>query len=224
MSYSSATRLTSFLFGVLTIVAVDVVNADMCRWVDEDGCVHYAETCPENVESTIVEIQAPPSPAQVDEANKRSADVQLERREREEVPSEPAELSTINVDQMRDRCIEARLSLDALSQGKPIYYDKSGQLQAELHQSVRFEFDRDSGYLNADAIERANKHWSLVKQDNCTSAVSQSGIRSEIRQMKKEHQQRQCKVWKTELEYMDRNKSFHKERLDLKKLFNANCK
>ena len=224
MSYSNTHSLTVFLCGALAMVVVDVVNAEMCKWVDEDGCVHYAETCPEGVENTEVEIQAPPSPAQVDEAIKRSADVQLQRSGREEMPSEPTKLSTIQIDQMRDRCIEARLSLDALSQGVPVYYDERGQLQAELHQSVQFEFDRSSSYLNADAVKRAFKHWNLVKQDNCTSAVSGLGNSAEIRQKQKEHQQRQCEVWKTELEYMERNRGFHKEHLNLKKLFNANCK
>jgi hypothetical protein len=224
MSYSNAHSLTAFLCGALAMVLVDVVSAEMCKWVDEDGCVHYAETCPEGVESTEVEIQASPSPAQVDEAIKRSTNVQLQRSGREEMPSEPTEISTIKIDQMRAGCIKARLSLDALSQGEPVYYDKLGQLQAELHQSVQFEFDRSSSYLNADAVKRAYKHWNLVKQNNCTSAVSGSGISAEIRQKQKEHQHRQCEVWKSELEYMERNRGFHKERLNLKKLFNANCK
>ncbi len=224
MSYSSAHRLTTFLCSLLAIVIVDVVNAEMCKWVDEDGCVHYAETCPEGVESTEVEIQPPPSQAQLEEASKRSADVQLQQRGQEETPSEPPELSTFEFNQMRDRCIEARRSLDVLSQNLPVYYDKLVQLQAELHQSVMFEFDRSSSYLNADAIKRAYEHWNLVKQDNCTSAVSGSGIRSAIRQKQKEHQQRQCAPWRTELEFMERHRGFHKERLKLKKLFNANCK
>lgn len=217
-------KLITFLCGLFALVVVDVVNGEMCKWVDEEGCVHYAETCPEGVESTEVEIQPPPSQAQVEEAAKRFADVKLQRNEQGETSSEPSELSTFEFDQMRDLCIQASLSLDALSQDRPVYYDELGQLQAELHKSVRFEFDRSSSYLNADARKSAYEHWNLVKQNNCTSAVSGSGIRAAIRQKQKESQLRQCEIWKTELEYMERNKSFHKERLNLKKVFNANCK
>lgn len=60
MSYSSAHRLTAYLCGVLAIVVVDVVNAEICKWVDETGCVHYAEECPPDVDAERVEIQEKP--------------------------------------------------------------------------------------------------------------------------------------------------------------------
>jgi len=219
MSYSNAPWLTAFLCSVLAMGIVDSANAKMCKWVDENGCVHYAETCPEGVKSTNVEIQRPPAKTQVDEANKRFVEIQSEGAKK---PSEPTELLTFESDQMRDRCIKAKLSLDALSQKVPVYYDKQGQMQAELFKSVRF--DRSSSYLNGDAIKSARKHWTQVKQDNCTSAVPGSEVRRGVKQRQKEHLQKQCELWRSELEYMDRNKGFHSERLDLKKLFNANCK
>lgn len=219
MRYSKATRLTAFLCSVL---AITIVDAEMCKWVDESGCVHYAETCPEGVKSTAVEIQAPPPPTQVDEANKRSVDMRPQQTKGEDMPSKPAKLSTFDIDQMRDSCIKARLSLNALSREVPVYYDRQGQLQAELHQSV--QFDRSGSYLSADALKSAKKHWNLVKQDNCTSAVSGSEIKRGIKQKQKEHQKEQCEFWSAELEYMERSRGFHSEHLDLKKLFNANCK
>lgn len=53
---------------------------DMCKWVDEDGCVHYAEQCPPGVESETVTLQAPPSAEQAAHA----ADVYQAARERQE--------------------------------------------------------------------------------------------------------------------------------------------
>ena len=58
MRNSSAHRLTAFFCGVLAMVIVDVVNAEMCKRIDKDGCVHYAETCPEGIDS--IEIEIPP--------------------------------------------------------------------------------------------------------------------------------------------------------------------
>lgn len=224
MGNSTATRLTVFTFGILTMVIFGVVSADMCKWVDEDGCVHYAESCPEGVENTIVEIQAPPSPEQVDEATKRFLDGQSDLDEQEGMPSESTELSTIEIYHMRDRCIQANLSLDALSRDLPVYYDSYGQLQAELWNYPHVLQERSGSYLNTDARKRALKQWRQVKGANCTSAVSGSGIRTEIRRKQKEHQQRVCDVWKTELEYMESNRGFHEERLKLKKLYNSKCK
>ena len=68
------------------------------------------------------------------------------------------------------------------------------------------------------------KYWRGMKEINCTPAVANSGLRSGIRKEKKQRQQRECDFWANELEYMERNKSFHKERLKLKKQFNARCK
>jgi hypothetical protein len=224
MICSGTQKLTTFLCSVITIVIVDIANAEMCKWVGEDGCVHYAETCPESVEGIEIEIQQPPSQAQIDNASRRYTDDELQQGDQKELPSESLELSSVNIDQMRDRCVDARLSLDTLSQDLPVYYDKLGKLQAESHKSVRFEFDRSGSYLSADAKKRAYEHWRLVKQDNCTSEVLGSGIKSEMKRRRKEHQQRECEWWKSELEFMGRNKSFHKERMDLKKQFNAKCK
>jgi hypothetical protein len=57
MSCSSANRLTAFICGVVAIAIVDGVKAEMCKWVDKDGCVHYAETCPEGIDGIEIEIQ-----------------------------------------------------------------------------------------------------------------------------------------------------------------------
>ena len=46
--------------------------AEFCKWVDENGTVHYAETCPEEVDSTEIGTQAQPTQAQVEEAIRRS--------------------------------------------------------------------------------------------------------------------------------------------------------
>jgi hypothetical protein len=92
MSYSNAPRLTSLLCGVIAVVVVDVVNAEMCKWVDEHGCVHYAETCPEGVEGTKVEIQPPPSRDQVEEAVQRSARLTEARKAREQSADSKSEM------------------------------------------------------------------------------------------------------------------------------------
>jgi len=66
-------------------------NAQMCRWVDENGTVHYAETCPEGVNSRTVELQAPPTGAQVEAAEQRAAVADQRLRTREPEKSRPGE-------------------------------------------------------------------------------------------------------------------------------------
>ena len=65
--------------------------AEFCKWVDENGVVHYAETCPENAAGTAIETQTPPSQAQVNEANKRLVQLLEERKARREVEVHKAE-------------------------------------------------------------------------------------------------------------------------------------
>ena len=71
MGHSRAYKPTVLVYAVIATVLIETVNADMCKWVDENGTVHYAETCPEYTDSTKIEIQALPSQEQVVEADKR---------------------------------------------------------------------------------------------------------------------------------------------------------
>jgi hypothetical protein len=46
-------------------IVIDIAYAEICKWVDENGTVHYAESCPEDVGSVEIEIQPPLPQAQV---------------------------------------------------------------------------------------------------------------------------------------------------------------
>ena len=48
------------LCGLLALVLSSLARAELCKWVDETGCVHYAEQCPPGVDSKTVEIKASP--------------------------------------------------------------------------------------------------------------------------------------------------------------------
>lgn len=74
MNYLMKHWWLAFTVFVAAIVVVGSVSGDLCKWVDEHGTVHYAESCPEGVNSVSVEIESPPSQAQVAEAQKRAMD------------------------------------------------------------------------------------------------------------------------------------------------------
>ena len=42
--------------------------AEFCKWVDDEGVVHFAENCPENVDGSTVRTPPPPSEAEVEAA------------------------------------------------------------------------------------------------------------------------------------------------------------
>ena len=53
--------LAGVAVGALATLVFDPVMAQMCKWVDEDGSIHYAEQCPDGVEGQHVEIHQGPS-------------------------------------------------------------------------------------------------------------------------------------------------------------------
>jgi hypothetical protein len=76
MDYQTKHRWSALACFVIVLAMMDTVSGDLCKWADENGTVHYAESCPDDVNSITVEIQPPPTQIQVAEAKKRSADSQ----------------------------------------------------------------------------------------------------------------------------------------------------
>ena len=62
------------MFAVLLVFGMLLSSnvAGFCKWVDENDVTHISETCPEDVESTEIDLQPPPSQAQIEEATKQS--------------------------------------------------------------------------------------------------------------------------------------------------------
>jgi hypothetical protein len=53
------------ILAALLTLSPPFARAQVCKWVDENGVVHYAQVCPEDVEAKLVEIEeAPPVASQ----------------------------------------------------------------------------------------------------------------------------------------------------------------
>jgi len=52
--------LVGVLIGAVAVLVLTNARAQICKWVDENGVVHYTQTCPEGVEAEHVEISKPP--------------------------------------------------------------------------------------------------------------------------------------------------------------------
>lgn len=48
------------MLGIASIVTGVSAQADICKWIDENGVTHYAAECPEGVDSRQIEIEPPP--------------------------------------------------------------------------------------------------------------------------------------------------------------------
>lgn len=109
--------------------------ADLCKWVDEDGCVHYAETCPPGVEGTAVETAPPPSQEQLDAAVRRAEEMLQQRHTRktqteaEQAQADAALQKARSSARARDQaCETAFAERQILAIDLPIYRDDQGGL------------------------------------------------------------------------------------------------
>lgn len=112
-----------------------MAQAGVCKWIDRDGVVHYAEACPEGVEGTVVRTDPPPSQRELDAAAKRSQALLEQRQHRSEQirQAQEQELDTRREQQHREaglaqECEAAFAERNRLSAELPVYRDQQGQL------------------------------------------------------------------------------------------------
>jgi hypothetical protein len=156
--------------------------AEMCKWVDAQGVTHYAETCPDEVESATVEIQEGPSVEQADEAERIFGQMQQEMESKRESRKQQAEQKTterlVRGEQAvlaRDRCTRALINIRKLSQQEPVYYDEDGNLHDEYSvHSASYEGNRSF-------IDDAHRQ-ALISSNKKVKAVDCGGSIAEVKQ------------------------------------------
>lgn len=148
------------------------VMADMCKWVDENGTVHYAETCPEGVNGTLVRTAPPPSQEELEQAIRRSEEMLQQRRQRSSTSDQDkAEIMTAlregrsELQAINERCEVAFAEREMLRIDLPVYRDQAGQLhhRDSLH---HHSYEGPRTYLENDeratALQTVEK---LIDQD-----------------------------------------------------------
>lgn len=132
------------------VVAALAAHAQVYKWVDENGRVHYGEKPPEGVKSSEVSVKSAPSAAPPETSQTwKEKDAEFQRRkierEQKEQASE-AERKRLAEARRRD-CANARGELDILTRGGGVYRtDEKGE-RLYLQESQR-----------AARIEAAKKH------------------------------------------------------------------
>jgi len=180
--------------------------AAFCKWVDESGAVHYAETCPEDVDSTEIETQALPSQEQVEDAIRGLEQLQEKRKVQREFKNQQAEKKAAEKQQLRaekgaqtELCVKAIMNLAALGQPGPDYYDEAGELH-NIRSSHSEWYEGDRRFLTY--FERRNEfmHWVQVNIDNCDPVVdSKSGEKKLHELYGEKNQQAECQYRRAQL-------------------------
>lgn len=169
---------------LLLFISVAPDSLGICKWVDENGVVHYAETCPEDSNSTQVPIEPPPSQAQIDATTARAEELRSEMRSRhaqrdQEKEQEVAQLQEqeITSEEMNRRCAEARWNLEILNRQLPVYYDEENQFHTNrsLH---HYWYEGPRTYLDDEQRAAEILRYSIIEKQACTE--SEANIRERI--------------------------------------------
>jgi hypothetical protein len=161
---STAIRIVS-----LCAVAGLLAGADIYKWVDEDGVVHYTDKQPEDRQSAEIRITPPPViPAPADAAAESAAADDTgqawyeqwlaQQRERKALEKEQRETGLAN---RRDQethwlelCANARQRHELLGLQCPVFFDGQGVLRARCPNQATWYYEGQLRYLS-DA-ERAD--------------------------------------------------------------------
>lgn len=181
----------------ILLITITPESAGICKWVDEDGVVHYAERCPEDSGSAEVRIEAPPSQEQIDITMERAQRLrsevqarhaQIDQDKDQQTPEKQSLESTRDV--MIRNCAEARWSLEVLRKQLPVYYDNENQLhyKRSLHD---YWYEGQRTYLDDQQREAEILDQTSIEQQTCTG--SEADIRERIRIYMEKREREVCR-------------------------------
>lgn len=139
------------LLGGLSFAAV---GAELYKWVDENGVVHYSQTPPEGHQTSEVEVKEEysrdPSPAgesvYAETIEQQKARRELERQQKE---FERLEREAVENDEAMNtaNCTRAMRDLDTLQKQCPVFYDGAGIMRAQCPRSGYYYYEGERTYV-----------------------------------------------------------------------------
>lgn len=148
-------------------------SAQVYRWVDEEGNIHYGDSPPENVDAIRIEIDTQPS-RQAPSSNTKLLQDAKQRYQRlaEEREARDAERQLVDAVQQEadQRCTYLRKQLISLQQKLPVYRDEDGKYRT-LSKYDAYEGKRDyiDDATRAHEIVRIYEEMTRVCKDPANS-------------------------------------------------------
>lgn len=162
---------------MLFILAIPfAAAAEVYKWVDENGVVHYSETPPPDRTTETVEVPEAPGTAPATEAegvyDAAIAEMGARREQRESLREQEAaerkareEARTVN----ERACAEAIHYLATLKKQCPVFYDGAGYLRAACPGTVYRYWEGERTYIDDDERQRLIEHYSGIVE-RCKAA------------------------------------------------------
>ena len=153
------------------LIFVPSVCAEVYKWVDENGVVHYTERPPERgVESTEMSVPATPEPRTTDtgETEQDTAIPWYERwlaeqRERKLAEKQAREATSARKGseqaQMLEQCVQARQRLKVLETPCRVFFDGRGILRNWCRYETTYAYPGEFRFLQGDERENMLRHY-----------------------------------------------------------------
>ena len=149
--------LVALLMAVVSVAAL----AQVYKWVDKEGVVHYSDSPPEDAESTIVNVE-PSKPGKADQAVSElleHAESSAKRRaEEKQARSAAAQLEAKERLERKQSCKYARQQLISLQQNLPVYRDAKGAFrtvsQYDVYEGKREYLDDAVRDVETERVQR----------------------------------------------------------------------
>ena len=122
---------------LMTLLALAAnVDAEVYKWVDEEGNVHYSDQPPLDAESERVQLDytsgSKGDPSAALQRVLEQAETAAERRSEDRQATSAAEEAERAARVVRDqRCLERRMQLAVLQERAPVYRDEQGQFRVQ---------------------------------------------------------------------------------------------
>lgn len=139
--------------------------ADIYKWVDKDGKVHFGDKPPQGMESERMQVEPSAVPVQPDEGELRRRRL-LEQAEKDAARRIEAQRARAAAEQaekeehlaQEQRCLEARKQLAVLQEQLPVYRDEEGKFRAKwLHDTYQGERKYLDDAIRTSEIKRARQ-------------------------------------------------------------------
>ena len=137
--------MKKYLFVFLFLTAANA-DAELNKWVDEQGKVHYSARPPVGVDATKMRSASPPAsaPAPSKSYVEREAELKKARQSKTEAEASAAQQQA-NTETKKANCIAAQQALRSLQQdGRIVEYDEKGERRfvADDERSQRIATER----------------------------------------------------------------------------------
>jgi len=165
---------------ILTLAALSLGGAELYKWVDENGVVHYSETPPQDRAAAAIELApAPAQPAAADESSGQDLAQGPEtawyeqwlagQRERKKLEKQQAEEKSLSraEEQTRllEQCTTARRRLEILETACPVFFDGQGMLRVKCPHETVWVHKGELRYLSDEERAAMLRHYRQQIED-----------------------------------------------------------